>query len=135
VALLRQALAEVAKGVRSVAEADFVNLIKRGRLPMPLFNAGLYGPDGALIAIPDAWWPQAGVAAEVDSREWHLTPADWERTMRRHAQMSKHGIIVLHFTPREIRSEPASVLAAIAGAVKFGSARPPLPVAVRRASA
>jgi very-short-patch-repair endonuclease len=85
--------------------------------------------------VRSAWWPQPGVAAEVDSREWHLTPADWERTMRRHAQMSKHGIIVLHFAPREIRSEPASVVAAIAGAVKAGSARPPLPVAVRRASA
>lgn len=76
-ALLRRALAEVAEGVRSVAEADFMALIKRCRLPMPLFNAHLYSSDGALIAIPDAWWPQAGVAAEVDSREWHLTPADW----------------------------------------------------------
>jgi hypothetical protein len=134
-ALLRQVLAEVAEGMRSVAEADFMDLIKRGRLPAPLFNARLYGPDGALIAIPDAWWPEAGVAAEVDSREWHLTPADWERTMRRHAQMSSYGIIVLHFTPREIRSGPAAVIAAIAGAVKNGSARPPLPVVVRRASA
>jgi hypothetical protein len=134
-ALLRQVLAEVAEGMRSVAEADFMDLIKRGRLPMPLFNARLYSPDGALIAIPDAWWPEAGVAAEVDSREWHLTPADWERTMRRHAQMSSYGIIVLHFTPREIRSGPAAVIAAIAGAVKNGSARPPLPIAVRRASA
>jgi hypothetical protein len=134
-ALLRQALAEVAEGARSVAEADFMDLIKRGRLPTPLFNARLYSPDGALIAIPDAWWPRAGVAAEVDSREWHLAPADWERTMRRHAQMSSYGIIVLHFTPREIRSGPAAVIAAIAGAVKNGSARPPLPVAVQHASA
>ena len=134
-ALLRQALAEVAEGVRSVAEADFRDLIKRGRLPMPLFNARLYSPDDQLIAIPDAWWPAAGVAAEVDSREWHLTPADWERTMRRHAQMSSYGIIVLHFTPREIRSGPAAVIAAIAGAVKNGSGRPPLPVTARRASA
>ena len=87
-----------------------------------------------MIAIPDAWWPEAGVAAEVDSREWHLTPADWERTMRRHAQMSSYGIIVLHFTPREIRSDPAAVIAAIAGAVKAGSARPPLPVTTRGAA-
>jgi hypothetical protein len=133
-ALLRQALAEVAEGVRSVAEADFMDLIKRGRLPMPLFNARLYSPDGALIAIADAWWPEAGVAAEVDSREWHLTPADWERTMHRHARMSRHGIIVLHFTPRYIRSDSAAVIAAIADAVRAGSARPPLPVTVQRAS-
>lgn len=133
-AVLRQVLAEVTQGVRSVTEADLLDLIKRGRLPMPLLNARLYLPGGILIAVPDAWWPQAGVAAEVDSREWHLSPADWERTMRRHAEMSRHGIIVLHFTPRQIRSDPATVIAAITDALKAGAARPPLPIVVRRAS-
>jgi hypothetical protein len=59
-------------------------LLKRARLPDPLFNARLYLGD-QLIAVPDAWWPQAGLVAEVDSREWHLSPDDWEHTMRRHA--------------------------------------------------
>ena len=102
--LLRQVIAEVAEGIRSVAEADFMDLIKRGRLPVPMFNARLYDDGGALIAVPDAWWPDAGVAAEVDSRQWHLSPADWERTMARHARMSQHGIIVLHFSPGQIRT-------------------------------
>jgi enoyl-[acyl-carrier protein] reductase / trans-2-enoyl-CoA reductase (NAD+) len=99
-ALLRQVLAEVGEGVRSVTEADFLDLIKRGRLPAPLLNARIYGADGTFIACPDAWWPQAGVAAEVDSREWHLRPADWERTMSRPARMSSHGIIVLRPAPQ-----------------------------------
>jgi hypothetical protein len=133
-ALLRQVLAEVGQGVRSVTEADLLDLIKRGRLPMPLLNAHLYSADGALIAIPDAWWPQAGVAVEVDSKEWHLKPADWERTMRRHAQMSSLGIIVLHFSPRQILTEPADVARAIADALRAGSARPPLPITARQAS-
>jgi hypothetical protein len=133
-ALLRQVLAEVAEGIRSVAEGDFLDLIKRSRLPAPLLNARLYSADGVFIARPDAWWPQAGVAAEVDSREWHLKPADWERTMDRHARMSSHGIIVLHFTPRQIRTSPAQVRTTIADALKAGSARRPLAVAARRAS-
>jgi hypothetical protein len=133
-ALLRQVLAEVAEGVRSVAEADFLDLIKRSRLPVPLLNARIYSAGGTFIASPDAWWPQAGVAAEVDSREWHLRPADWERTMSRHARMSGHGIIVLHFTPGQIRSGPAHVTSAIANALKAGSARPPLPIMARQAS-
>lgn len=45
-ALLRQVVAEVAEGVGSVPEAEFMDLIKRGRLPMPMFNARLYGIDG-----------------------------------------------------------------------------------------
>jgi very-short-patch-repair endonuclease len=79
---------------------------------MPMFNARLYRGD-VLLAVPDAWWPDAGLAAEVDSREWHLSPADWERTMRRHDRMSACGIVVLHFTPRQIRLEPAVVAATI----------------------
>ena len=133
-ALLRQVLAEVAGGIRSVTEAEFADLIKRGRLPAPKFNARLFAPDGTFIAKPDAWWPEAGVAAEVDSREWHLRPADWERTMRRHAEMSSHGILVLHFTPRQIRRDPATVIAAIADTLRIGRSRPTLPIHVRPAA-
>jgi very-short-patch-repair endonuclease len=64
----------------------------------------------------DAWWPGARVAVEVDSREWHLSPEDWEKTVRRHARMTAHGILVLHFTPRRIRAEHAQVVAAIRAA-------------------
>ena len=120
--LLRAALAEVADGIRSVAEGDFRALLKRGRLPMPMFNARLYGDTG-LIAIVDAWWPEAAVAVEVDSREWHLSPQDWERTMRRHADLTARGILVLHFTPGQIRKEPAAVLAAVTTALTAQSSR------------
>ena len=69
------------------------------------------------VYLADAWWPEAGGAAEVDSREWHLSPADWERTLRRHARLTAHGILVLHFTPKQIRAEPAAVAAAIRAAL------------------
>ena len=39
----------------------------------------------------------AGVAAEVDSREWHLSPEHWDRTRRRHTLMAAAGIHPLHF--------------------------------------
>src|SRR5262249_3404210 len=41
-ALLREALAEVGDGVRSVAEADFRRLVLRSGLPEPMFNAQLF---------------------------------------------------------------------------------------------
>jgi hypothetical protein len=94
--LLRAALAEAGAGVRSLPEGDLRYLIARAGLPAPLFNPRLYLGD-RLLAVPDAWWPQAGVAAEVDSREWHLLPADWEQTMRRHARLTAAGVLVLHF--------------------------------------
>lgn len=126
-ARFRQALAEVASGVRSVAEGDLRNLLRRGRIPAPYFNPKLYAGQ-VFLAMPDAWWPAAGVAVEVDSREWHLSPANWERTLRRHAEMSAHGIIVLHFTPGQIRREPDRVLAAIRKALASAAGRPPLDI-------
>ncbi len=65
---------------------------------------------------------------EVDSKEWHLNPDDWQQTMSRHARMSAHGIIVLHFTPRHIRDESAWVIDQIRSALGAGHARPPLPL-------
>lgn len=109
---LRQVLAEVASGVRSVTEGEFRDLVLRAGLPIPMFNARLYSAD-VLIAVADAWWPEAGVVAEVDSREWHLSPEDWERTLRRHARLTSEGILVLHFTPRQIRTEPGRVIATL----------------------
>jgi hypothetical protein len=134
-AQLRRVLEEVADGVRSVTEAEFRDLIKRVRLPWPMFNPGLFTADGSFIARPDAWWPREGVAVEIDSREWHLSPADWERTMCRHARMSSHGIFVLHFPPRQIRTDPATVTAAITDTLAAGAARPVLRIIARPAAA
>jgi very-short-patch-repair endonuclease len=126
-ALLRAVCAEVEEGVRSVAEAEFRDLLRRARLPMPMFNARLY--DGhKLIAVADAWWPDAGLVAEVDSREWHLLPSDWQRTLRRDAALTAHGILVVHVTPSQVREDPATVVAEIRAAIAAGQARGPVAV-------
>jgi len=126
-AALRAALGEVSDGIRSVAEGDLRKLIKSGRLPPPMYNPRLFVGD-AFLAKPDAWWTEAGVAVEVDSREWHLSPADWERTQARHAAMSAHGILVLHYAPRRIRTDGAAVLAEIRAAIEAGRRRSPLAI-------
>jgi hypothetical protein len=126
-ASLRAALEEVAAGADSAAEAEFIALIKASGLPEPMYNPRLYvGSD--FLAKPDAWWPAAGVVAEVDSREWHLSPADWAKTMARHEKMSAHGIIVLHFVPRRIRTEPREVINSLDKAIQAGLQRPALPI-------
>ena len=126
-AALRVALEEVADGVRSIAEGDLRKLIKKGRLPEPMYNPRLFVGD-TFLAQPDVWWPEAGVVAEMDSREWHLSPAGWERTQIRHAAMSAHGILVLHYAPRRVRTDGAAVLAELRGAIDSGKRRPPLPI-------
>ncbi len=130
---LRAALEEVAAGVRSVAEGDLRKLIIRGRLPEPMYNPRLFAGE-EFLAQPDAWWPDAGVACEVDSREWHLSPAGWERTQVRHARMSAHGILVLHYAPRRIRSDSAGVVSELRAALAAGRQRPPLPIRAKPVS-
>jgi hypothetical protein len=128
---LRKVLAEVAVGVRSLAEAELRELIAGSDLPTPLFNPDLF-LDGQFVARPDAWWPDAGVAAEVESKEWHLLPADWERTLARRRQMAAAGITVVQFTPSQLRTTPAVILRDIAAAISNGRA---LPKIVTRAAA
>ena len=125
---LRAVLAEVIAGIRSPAEADFRILIIRSGLPRPLFNARLYLGE-AFLAQPDAWWPEYGLAVEVDSREWHLLPEHWEQTMARHRRMSAAGITVMHVSPRQVRDQEAELIGQIEMAIRSGR---PLPAITTR---
>ena len=127
-ALFRAALAEVGDGVRSVAEADFRLLILRSPLPRPMFNARLFDGDGIFIATVDAWWQQAGVAAEVDSRAYHLAAEDQDRTTDRHDELTAHGILPLHFAPKRIKTDASGVIRQLQSAIEQGLGRPPLPI-------
>jgi hypothetical protein len=129
-ARLRVVLGEVADGVRSAAEADLRTLIIQARLPAPLYNPDLFVA-GEFLARPDAWWPEAGVAVEVDSMAWHLSPADYERTQLRHDRMIAQGVRVLHFSPRHLRvakrdvvQQIKSTLAQSAGPLPHVQTRP-----------
>jgi hypothetical protein len=123
-ALLRQGLSEVAAGVRSSAEADLMTLVRQSKLPEPLYNPRLH-VGGEFRASPDAWWPDFGMAVEVDSKAWHLSPADWERTLARHARMTAQRILVLHFPPARLRTARREVVAEIRSALARSSG--PLP--------
>jgi hypothetical protein len=68
------------------------------------------------------------VAGEVDSRAYHLSPQDQERTLARDARMAGHGITVLHFTPHQIRTQPGMVVSAIRSALAAASSRPRLSI-------
>ena len=130
-ALLRRVLAEIAEGTRSAPECELADLIRPSGLPQPLYNPRLY-VKGTFLAQPDAWWQEASVAAEVDSMRWHLLPDHWEQTMARHRRMSAAGIVVLHVSPHQLRTQPEEVLADIARALANG--RPAAGITARAAA-
>jgi hypothetical protein len=123
-ALFREALADVADGIRSAAEGDLRDLLARSGLPMPLFNPWLYDEHGTFVARPDAWWPELGIAVEVDSKQWHTSPEDHAKTLARGRRMARYQIVVLRFTPRQIRSQPAEVRNDIKAALDGAHGRP-----------
>jgi hypothetical protein len=126
--LFREALDEIGDGVRSVAEADCRILILSSDLPRPMFNARLFDANGVFIAVADAWWPEAGVAAEVDSRAYHLSAEDQDRTTDRHDRLAALGILPLHFSPKRIKTDPVGIISELRSAIEKGSHRPPLPI-------
>ncbi|BCL13332.1 hypothetical protein [Micromonospora sagamiensis] len=109
-ALVRRAFAEVVAGARSAPEAELRQCLGASRvLPEIHWNPQLRTTDGGVLPTPDGYLDDAAVALEVDSREFHFSPDDWARTMRRHNELGRHGILVLHFTPAQIRGGPEQV--------------------------
>jgi len=126
--LFRAALAEIGDGVRSVAEGDLRVLILGSDLPKPMFNARLFEANGVFIATVDDCWQDAGVAGEVDSRAYHLSVDDQDRTTERHGRLIAHGIFPLHFSPRRIKTDPAAIIRDLRSAIDAARRRPPLPI-------
>lgn len=126
--VIRRVLAEVGDGARSVAEANGRDLILRSDLPPPVWNQDLFTLDGKWLACADAWWREAGVVLEIDSREWHLLPEHWAATMARHARLTSYGLLVVHATPLQLRMQTDQVLPTIARTIAQGLARPTPPV-------
>jgi hypothetical protein len=108
--LTRRVLAEVGDGIRSAPEAELRDIVRKA-LPGALYNATLFDGAGRELARPDAYWPDAALIAEVDSREWHISPAAWAATIERAGRLRAIGFEVAHYVPNRLRSEPAVVLA------------------------
>ncbi|HEY0700443.1 MAG TPA: type IV toxin-antitoxin system AbiEi family antitoxin domain-containing protein [Micromonospora sp.] len=109
-ALVRRAFTESVDGVRSAPEAELRQCLSVSRvLPEIRWNPRLSGPDGVVLPTPDGYLEDAAIALEVDSREYHFTPTGWARTIDRHNELSRYGVLILHFTPARIRRDPAGV--------------------------
>ena len=127
-ALFRSALAEVSEGIRSEAERDLKFCINGSRLPKPLYNARLFLPDGTFLAMPDAWWPRAGVAGEVDSLSHHILTPDHADTTARRNRMEAADIRVLQFLPKDIKPSWPTHFHDLEKAIQNGMKRPQLDI-------
>ncbi|MFG2233165.1 hypothetical protein ACGFNX_24685 [Streptomyces sp. NPDC048723] len=132
---VRAAAAELVAGVRSIAEGRARDTLAATDLPAPLWNARLDGPDGTFLASPDAYWPEEGVALEIDSAEYHYTRDAWQATLHRRLRLESRGVLVASTTPGLLRDRPADVIAALRALLILGAARPAPPEVITRGHA
>ena len=125
--LPREVLVEISDGVHSVAEANAREIVLRSGLPAPMWNAKLYDRQGHFIAMPDAWFDDVGMALEIDSLEWHLSPDDYARTLERRSAMTAEGIVVIHTLPSKL-AHPAEVIRELRRNHEHAGRRPRPPV-------
>ncbi|MFJ3924887.1 hypothetical protein [Streptomyces sp. NPDC090022] len=129
---VRTAAAELLAGVRSIAEAHARDALAATDLPEPLWNARLHTPDGTFLASPDAYWPDEGVALEIDSAEYHYTRDSWHATLRRRLHLEAHGVLVVSTTPSILRDTPTEVTSALRTLLTLTTTRPTPPTAQAR---
>lgn len=119
----------VSDGIRSVAEARARTLLRRSRtLPPALWNPRITDASGRSVATPDAWFDDVAMAWELDSREWHMSPADYDATLERRSAMTAAGIIVIATRPSRIHRAAPAVLAELEAAHAQAALRPRPPL-------
>ncbi|MFF3496654.1 hypothetical protein ACFYWS_35545 [Streptomyces sp. NPDC002795] len=118
-------------GVHSALEADARTVVHAYDLPEPLWNPNLHDPvTGMFLARPDAYWAAEGLALEVDSREYHLDPASWRRTLSQRNRLAHAGLPVLAVTAEDLRWRAEGVAGEIRGALAAARRRPAPPLLV-----
>lgn len=123
-ALPRRKLAEIDDKVRSIAQGWAKRLVQQAGLPTPTWRVPITSPNGTHVATADAWWDEVGLAWEVDSYAFDLSPADATAALTRAARLTASGVLVVHTSPTQLREEPAKVADLLRGAYARAAARP-----------
>jgi len=123
-ALAREVVLEIQDGVRSPAEAWARRVLGRSGLPAPQWNVALHSEDGRGLGVVDAWWDDAGLAWEIDSLAWHMSPAEHDRDTRKQSALVAVGIPVVRTRPYRLKLEPAAVVAELRAAHQSAARHP-----------
>lgn len=109
---VRQVLAELADGVRSVPQAWARAVLDDLALPIPRWDVPVRTAEGRLLGTADAWWDDLALA-------WQFS------TPRSRADLlAAAGVIVLHTPPARLRRLPAAVAQDLLRAATRAGRRP-----------
>jgi very-short-patch-repair endonuclease len=89
---------------RSGLERRFLDLIRWARLPQPSMNLFIEGHE------LDAYWPAERFAVELDTYDYHGTPAAFETDRIRQEDLKLAGTEMVRITGDRLKREPARVM-------------------------
>lgn len=117
-ALVRRALRDAEAGALSAPEAELAAVAAADpRLPRFLLNPTLL-LHGRVLGSPDGWFVGLGLGWEVESRRHHAQDDAFDRTLSRHDRFGRHGLQLLHVTPKRMRLLGAAYADVLASAVQ-----------------
>lgn len=127
-AVPRAVLRDMSDGIRSAAEGAAKMLWREAGLPTPWWNAAVYDANGRLLGVADCWLDDVAMVWEIESTEWHLSPAEHSRTVERAARLVASGAVYTAAKPRKILDDPGDVIAILRATYRQALARrrPPL---------
>lgn len=120
--LITTTIRDAGEGSESIAELDFLQLCKRGRLPLPARQSVLVDAAGRR-RYRDAYFEQWGVHVEIDGGH-HIEVREWWSDMRRQNDMGISGERVLRFPAWALRNDPDLVIAQVRAALVAAGWRP-----------
>lgn len=124
-ALVRTVIVELEDGIRSAAEAWWRELVASiDGFPTVLWNADVHLADGSFLARPDGFVDEVALALDLHSFAHHADLEKFDATMRRHAEMTAAGLLVVPATPKELRDDPESVKRKMWAALEQARLRP-----------
>ncbi|KNB49504.1 hypothetical protein [Streptomyces caatingaensis] len=109
---------------RAAAEDRLYALVADHALPVPLWNVELLLPGGPLLGTVDAYWPDHGVAVEIDTRSRRDAPLR-DELARTHEHLAQLGLAVLAVPPRDLRDAPERLADVVRSALAASAERAP----------
>jgi hypothetical protein len=123
-AVPRSVLRDVAEGVRSAAERQAKEVWRRSGLPPARWNVAVYDEEGRFLGVADCWADDVAMVWEIESTEWHMSPADHDTTVERAAAFTAAGAVYTATKPRKLRTDPYGVAALLRATYERARARP-----------
>jgi hypothetical protein len=103
---------------RSMVEVAALAALQDAGLPRPVVAYTVRADDGTIIAEVDLAYPEHRIAIEIDGYRWHSSPARKRADEERQNRLVLAGWTVLRFSATVVRASPATLVEAVAAALR-----------------